>query len=66
MLGIEPRPGSFALLERIVRLVGLGAWVSLAPVALGDRSATVTLRVPVVPTRAHLPGDARHARAMAA
>ncbi len=57
VLGVEPRPRSFAVLRHLVRLAGLGGQVTLAPVALGDRSDEVDLRVPVVPTRAHLRGS---------
>lgn len=57
VLGVEPRPRSFAVLRRIVQLAGLGGHVTLAPVALADRSEDLDLRVPVVPTRAHLRGS---------
>ncbi len=66
VLGIEPRPGSFAVLRRVVQLSGLGGRVALAPVALSDTTGSVTLRVPVVPTRAHLRGSVRDTDAVAA
>jgi FkbM family methyltransferase len=68
VLGVEPRPGSYRLLRASVRLlgaVGLGGNVSLVQAALAEGTGTVTLRVPVVPTRAHLRGssDDRHGAA---
>ncbi len=57
-LGIEPRPGSYRVLRAIVRLSGYAERITLAPVALSDSQGTVELRIPVVPTRAHLPGSA--------
>ena len=66
VLGVEPRPRSFAVLRRIVQLAGLGRQVTLAPVALGDRSDDLDLRVPVVPTRAHLRGSTSDADTAAA
>ena len=56
VLGFEPRPGSLRALRRIVRLTGLGGRVTLIPAALSDGPGHLPLRIPVVPTRAHLPG----------
>ena len=66
VLGIEPRPRSFAVLRRVVQLSGMGGRVALAPVALSDTTGSVALRVPVVPTRAHLHGSVRDTDAVAA
>jgi FkbM family methyltransferase len=57
VVGIEPRPGSLRALRRLVRLTGLGGRVRLRQVALADREGSEVLRIPVVPTRAHLPGS---------
>jgi FkbM family methyltransferase len=59
VVGVEPRPGSHRVLRRLVRLAGLSSRVSLHQVALTDRSGAIELRVPVVPTRAHLDGSTR-------
>ena len=66
VLGVEPRPRSFAVLRRVVQLSGMGGRVVLAPVALSDTTGSVTLRVPVVPTRAHLPGTVNDTASAAA
>ena len=66
VLGVEPRPRSFAVLRRIVHLAGLGGQVTLVPIAVGDRSGDLDLRVPVVPTRAHLRGSTSDPEAAAA
>lgn len=66
VLGIEPRPGSYRALRRLVRLAGFGDRVSLAQTALAAEDGAVTLRIPVVPTRAHLPGSAADRAATAA
>lgn len=57
VLGIEPRPGSARLLRGAVRATGLAPRVRIRQVALADGPGEVTLRIPVVPTRAHLPGS---------
>jgi FkbM family methyltransferase len=56
VIGVEPRPGSFRILRRLVRLRGWSRRVSLHPVALTDRAGRQVLRIPIVPTRAHVPG----------
>lgn len=56
VLGFEPRPASHRLLERAVRALGYADRVRLYAVALADREGVMTLRVPVVPTRAHFRG----------
>lgn len=56
VLGIEPRPGSYRVLRGIVRAAGLHRRVHLEQTALGSEPGTVTLRIPIVPTRAHLHG----------
>ena len=66
IVGVEPRPGSSRVLERLVRLAGLDARVSLHQLALTDRPGTIELRVPVVPTRAHLDGSTQDVRRTAA
>ena len=69
VLGFEPRPGSHRFLERVVRTVGLADRVSLHAVALADEAGRQSLRVPVVPTRAHFRGstdDPEQAAAFAA
>jgi FkbM family methyltransferase len=66
VLGVEPRPGSLRVLERLVRLAGLSARVSLHQLALTDRAGTIELRIPVVPTRAHLRGSTQDADGAAA
>jgi FkbM family methyltransferase len=66
VLGVEPRPGSLRALRRIVRVCGLGPRVRLLPVAVADRVGRQTLRVPVVPTRAHFRGSTSDADGAAA
>lgn len=56
VLGFEPRPGSLQALRRLVRLAGVGDRVTLVPAALTDGPGELPLRIPIVPTRAHLPG----------
>lgn len=56
VIGVEPRPGSLRSLRRLVSLSGLADRVELCSVALADRVGEQRLRVPVVPTRAHLRG----------
>lgn len=56
VLGVEPRPRSLAALRRVVRLAGIGGRTTLIPAALSDADGELPLRIPVVPTRAHLPG----------
>jgi FkbM family methyltransferase len=66
VLAVEPRPGSYRVLRRLIRLSGLGDRITLANTALAAARGTVTLRVPIVPTRAHLPGSTRDLDAAAA
>jgi FkbM family methyltransferase len=66
VVGFEPRPGSLRMLERVVRLAGLGNRVRLLPIALSDRRGEVELRIPVVPTRAHFHGSTADRRGTAA
>ena len=56
VLGIEPRPGSARLLRGGVGAVGLQRRVRIRQVATSDSVGEITLRIPVVPTRAHVPG----------
>lgn len=56
VFGFEPRPGSLQALRRLVRLAGVGDRVTLVPAALADGPGQLPLRIPIVPTRAHLPG----------
>ena len=56
VLGIEPRPGSARLLRGGVRAAGLSRRVRVRQVATSDQVGEVTLRIPIVPTRAHVPG----------
>lgn len=58
VLGIEPRPGSHRLLQRLVDRSGLHDRITLLAVALDESSGRTTLRIPVVPTRAHFHGSA--------
>ena len=57
VLGFEPRPGSHRFLERVVRVAGLADRVHLHAMALADEPGEQSLRVPVVPTRAHFRGS---------
>jgi FkbM family methyltransferase len=57
VLAVEPRPGSYRVLRTLVRASGLGARITLANTALAATDGTVGLRIPVVPTRAHLHGS---------
>ena len=50
VVGIEPRPGSLRVLDRLVRISGMADRVSLHQLALTDAAGTIELRVPVVPT----------------
>jgi FkbM family methyltransferase len=56
VLGLEPRPRSLRSLQRLVRLVGVADRVELHQLALAEDEGELPLRIPVVPTRAHLPG----------
>jgi FkbM family methyltransferase len=56
VIGVEPRPGSLRILRRLVALCGWSPRVALHPFALTDRDGWQTLRIPIVPTRAHVPG----------
>lgn len=66
VIGVEPRPGSLRVLKRLVHAVGMSERVSLHQLALTDRAGTIELRVPVVPTRAHLRGSTEDADGAAA
>lgn len=66
VVGVEPRPRSLRVLKRLVRAVGMSDRVSLHQLALTDRAGTIDLRVPVVPTRAHLRGSTEDADGAAA
>ncbi|MFA9430953.1 FkbM family methyltransferase [Egicoccus sp. AB-alg2] len=66
VLGFEPRPGSLAMLRRLVGLSRLGDRVTLHQLALSDAEGTLPLRIPVVPTRAHFHGATDDRRATAA
>ena len=66
VLGFEPRPGSLAMLRRLVRLGRLADRVDLHQLALSDAAGVLPLRIPVVPTRAHFHGSADDRRATAA
>jgi len=66
VVGIEPRPGSLRVLDRLVRVSGMADRVSLHQLALTDAAGTIELRVPVVPTRAHLRGSTEDADGAAA
>jgi FkbM family methyltransferase len=56
VLGFEPRPGSLRALRRVVRLAGVADRTELYRLALTDGEGELPLRIPIVPTRAHLPG----------
>jgi FkbM family methyltransferase len=56
VLGFEPRPRSLRILRRTTRLAGVADRVELHQVALADHDGELPLRIPIVPTRAHLPG----------
>lgn len=56
VLGFEPRPGSLRALRRITRLAGVSDRTELHQLALADQEGELPLRIPIVPTRAHLPG----------
>ena len=66
VIGVEPRPGSLRLLRGLVRVTGVRRRVSLVQVALADGVGEEPMRIPFVPTRAHLPGTSRHRHAVAA
>lgn len=66
VVGIEPRRGSLRVLRWLVKLLGVHDRVRLLPTALSDRVGAEPLRVPVVPTRAHLRGSATDAERHAA
>ncbi|MEX0835854.1 MAG: FkbM family methyltransferase, partial [Nitriliruptor sp.] len=56
VFGFEPRPGSLRMLARITRLAGVHDRTTLHQVALAEADGELPLRIPVVPTRAHLHG----------
>lgn len=66
VLGIEPRPGSLRVLKAIVAASGMSARVRLLAAGLADRAGTMSLRIPIVLTRAHFRGTASDADEAAA
>lgn len=56
VLGIEPRPRSLRAVGRLARLAGVADRTRLLPIALAEAEGELPLRIPLVPTRAHLPG----------
>jgi FkbM family methyltransferase len=56
VIGIEPRPGSLRAVAALTRLAGVAGHTRLLPIALAERRGRLPLRIPIVPTRAHLPG----------
>lgn len=58
VLGVEARPRSAVALSLLTALVPGGARPRIHQVALADDAGVLTLRIPLVPTRAHLPGTA--------
>lgn len=66
VIGVEPRPGSLSMLRWWVRLAGVHRRVELVATALSDRAGNEELRIPIVPTRAHLPGTSLERRRRAA
>ncbi len=66
VVGIEPRRGSLRVLRWLVRMLRLTDRVRLLATALSDQVGDEPLRVPVVPTRAHLRGSASDAERHAA
>ncbi|WP_052668786.1 FkbM family methyltransferase [Nitriliruptor alkaliphilus] len=56
VLGIEPRPRSLRAVGRLARLAGVADRTRLLPIALAEAEGELPLRIPMVPTRAHLPG----------
>jgi FkbM family methyltransferase len=57
VIGLEPRPGSLRALRRLTRLAGVAARTTLIQAALSDGPGQLPLRIPIVPTRAHVPGS---------
>ena len=66
VIGVEPRPGSLRALRWLVRATGLARRVELVSAAFSDRAGRENLRIPLVPTRAHLPGTSADRRRRAA
>lgn len=56
IIGIEPRPGSLRAVARLSRLAGVSDRTRFLPIALAEEEGRLPLRIPFVPTRAHLPG----------
>jgi FkbM family methyltransferase len=56
VIGIEPRPRSLRAVSVLTRLAGVDDRTRLLPLALAERRGRLPLRIPFVPTRAHLPG----------
>jgi FkbM family methyltransferase len=57
VLGVEPRPRAHRLLRWLVDRSGLASRIRLLPVALDESTGWASLRIPVVPTRAHFHGS---------
>lgn len=66
VVGVEPRPGSLRALRWVVRAAGVADRVTLVGAALGAAPGRTALRVPIVPTRAHVPGSGAAGRGGAA
>lgn len=56
VIGIEPRPRSLRAVAALTRLAGVADRTRLLPLALAAERGRLPLRIPFVPTRAHLPG----------
>lgn len=56
VVGIEPRPRSLRAVARLARLAGVAERTTLLQLALAEAEGELPLRIPLVPTRAHLPG----------
>ncbi|MCC5950210.1 MAG: FkbM family methyltransferase [Nitriliruptoraceae bacterium] len=66
VLGVEARPGSARVLSAIAGIAAGRARVEIHQVALAADTGWLTLRVPLVPTRAHLLGSSDRRDAAAA
>lgn len=66
VIGIEPRPRSLRAVGALTRLAGVADRTRLLPLALAERRGRLPLRIPFVPTRAHLPGTTADAEGTAA
>ncbi len=56
VIGVEPRPTSVRAVRRLARLAGVADRVEVLQLALAEAEGQLPLRIPLVPTRAHLPG----------